>query len=504
MTPRRSPLVTNFSLALAGAALMLGGCRQSEEDAVAVAVIGSGPFALGDALSPTSSHAQAVLRTNLAQGLVRFDGAGQVEPGLAERWNVSDDGLSYIFRLASGEWPDGRKIMARDVARILKRQFRAARPDATRDAVGAVEDVVAMTDRVIEIRLAAPRPHLLELLAQPDFALIREGVGSGPFLPRNLDATAEPTSTDTSTPPLRLTRILRGIDGEVGEREDVTLQLMATLPALTAFRKGKLDLVLGGSLGDLPLATSASLPRGALRFDPASGLLGLVPARRGGPLSEPDVRRLLSQAIDRDALIAALGVPGLLPRATVLQAGLEGVSSPIQPPWLALPLSERSAALASEAQRLFGSTERPRLSVALPEGPGGDLLFARLSADWGAIGIVVERAGPGVSADLEWIDAVAPSTSPAWFLRQFRCSETPICVPDADVLLESARAAPDAAQRGALLGQAAALIDEATLFIALAAPVRWSLVGNRATGYQDNRFNRHPLADLMRRVPRGF
>ena len=48
------------------------------------------------------------------------------------------------------------------------------------------------------------------------------------------------------------------------------------------------------------------------------------------------------------------------------------------------------------------------------------------------------------------------------------------------------------------------MIDEATLFIALAAPVRWSLVGDRATGYQANRFARHPLADIMRRAPRGF
>ncbi|MBA3730312.1 MAG: ABC transporter substrate-binding protein [Sphingomonas sp.] len=504
MTLRRSPLLVYLSLAVAGGTLLLGGCRQNEDDALAVAVIGSGPLTLGDALSPTANEPQAVLRMNLAQGLVRFDGAGQVEPGLAERWNVSDDGLSYIFRLASGEWPDGRKIMARDVARILKRQIRAARPDRTRDAAGAVGDVVAMTDRVIEIRLNSPRPHLLELLAQPDFALIREGVGSGPFLPRTLDATAKRATADTSPPPLRLTRVLHGVDGEASAREDVTLQVLAARPAVTAFRNGKLDLVLGGSLGDLPVATRAKLPRGALRFDPASGLLGFVPARRDGPLAEPDVRRLLSQAIDRNALIAALDVPGLLPRATVLQAGLEGVSTPVQPPWLASPLIERSAALEREALRLFGSSEPPTIVVVLPEGPGGDLLYARLSADWRAIGVAVERARPGVTPDLKWIDAVAPSTSPAWFLRHFRCAQTPICVPDADTLLESARAAPDAAQRGALLGQAAALIDEATLFIPLTAPVRWSLVGDRATGYQENRFNRHSLADLMRRTPRGF
>ena len=500
MMRRHSPLLCALSLALAGAAVLLGGCRKTEADALGVAVIGSGPFALGDALAPTASEAQAVLRTNLAQGLVRFDGAGQVEPGLAERWTVSDDGLSYIFRLAAGEWPDGRKVMARDVARILKRQMGAPGNSMTRDALGAVEDVVAMTDRVIEIRLTAPRPHLLELLAQPDFALIREGVGSGPFRIRAREPTAPPPSESI----VRLTRLLPGVDGEIGAREDVALRVLAAAPAIASFRAGTLDLVLGGTLSDLPLANRAKLPRGALRFDPASGLFGLVPARRDGPLAEPEVRRLLSEAIDRDALVAALGVPGLGPRATVLQAGLEGVSDPVQPPWLAQPLADRRLALEREAQRLFGATERPRLSVALPEGPGGDLLFARLTADWRAIGIAVDRAAPDGVADLKWIDAVAPSTSPAWFLRQFRCEQTPICVEEADVLLDSARAAPDATQRGALLGQAALLIDEANLFIALAAPVRWSLVGDRATGYEDNRFTRHSLANILRRAPRGF
>ena len=38
-----------------------------------------------------------------------------------------------------------------------------------------------MTDRVIEIRLLAPRPNLLQLLAQPEFGLLRDGEGSGPF-----------------------------------------------------------------------------------------------------------------------------------------------------------------------------------------------------------------------------------------------------------------------------------------------------------------------------------
>ena len=53
--------------------------------------------------------ADAVFLQNVAQGLVSFDASGNIVGGLAERWNVSDDGLSYIFRLASANGPTERK-----------------------------------------------------------------------------------------------------------------------------------------------------------------------------------------------------------------------------------------------------------------------------------------------------------------------------------------------------------------------------------------------------------
>ncbi len=103
----------------------------------------------------------AVLLGNVAQGLVRFDATGQIVPGLAERWNVSDDGLSYIFRIANTDWPGGSKITAQQVAKILKRLMAQSSDNPLKDSLGAVDDVVAMTDRVIEIQLRSPRPNLL-------------------------------------------------------------------------------------------------------------------------------------------------------------------------------------------------------------------------------------------------------------------------------------------------------------------------------------------------------
>lgn len=162
------------------AAAWIAGCSKEPEGAIKVAAIGT---SLDIAESPDAAldPPQALLLANMAQGLVRFDANGQIVPGLAERWNVTDDGLSYIFRLEGAEWPDGQKISAYQVARILRRQIAGRSRNPLRDSLGAIEEIVAMTDRVLEIRLRAPRPNLLQILAQPEFAVARDGGGAGPF-----------------------------------------------------------------------------------------------------------------------------------------------------------------------------------------------------------------------------------------------------------------------------------------------------------------------------------
>jgi peptide/nickel transport system substrate-binding protein len=475
-------------LMLAGAAAGLGSCRDQPEGSARVLVIGDQAPKLKDPAVAPLSAADAVLLSNVAQGLVSVDASGNIVAGLAERWNVSNDGLSYIFRLATAEWPGGGKITAQQVVRIIKRQLAARSKNPIKDTLGAVDDVVAMTDRVIEVRLLAPRPNLLPLLAAPEMAIIRNGQGAGPF---TLDAEAAASGD------LRLTREIVSLgDDEVRREEEVLLGTASAVDAVKAFAAGKADLVLGGTFADLPLARRIRLPRNSLRFDPALGLFGLLPASAEGPFSEPEVRRLLSQAVDRDALLAALDVPGLAGRATVLAPGVDALPGPAQPPWFAVPLAERRPGLLAEATRLFGPGEKPIIRIALPEGPGADILLARLAADWGALGFRVERPSSPRSADFRLVDAVAPSTSAAWFLRGFRCGVVPLCDEEVDTLLGAARAAPVPAQRYALLAQAAARIDEGQLFIPLAAPIRWSLVHGRIQGFAGNRYARHTLTDL--------
>jgi peptide/nickel transport system substrate-binding protein len=489
----RSPVIRRACAAagLIMAALMVVGCQRADEGETNVLVIGEPPKMADPATGPLT-ETQAVLLQNVGQGLVRFDASGQIVPGLAERWNVTDDGLSYIFRLQPIEWPDGRKVTAQQVARLLKRQIASRSDNELKDTLGAIDEIVPMTDRVLEISLKASRPHLLQLLAQPEFSIVREGQGTGPFV----------VAKDSKPDALKLQRTVEDLDEESVAREEVMLGGQPARAAVTAFLKGETDLVLGGTYADLPFARVEQMPRNALRFDPAAGLFGLVPARADGPAADPELRRLLSQAIDRQALIDALNVPGLLPRATLIEPGLDGLQPPAAPPWMAIPIEERRAPLAAAVKRQFGDLEKPVLRIALPNSPGARVLFSRLTADWGAIGITVEAVEPGEAADFALIDKVAPSTSPAWFVRSFRCGEVPVCDTEADELMDGARSATVTVQRNGLLAQAAQRIDDQQLFIALTAPIRWSLVSDRVQGFATNRFGRHTLTSLRQRLDR--
>jgi oligopeptide transport system substrate-binding protein len=474
-------------------AVMTASCRDKPQGTTRVLVIGAAPQMRDPAQGPLAPPDE-VLLANVAQGLVRFDATGQIVPGLAERWNVSDDGLSYIFRIATTNWPGGKKVTAQQVARILKR-LMAANGNPLKDTLGAVDDVVAMTDRVVEIQLRAPRPNLLPLLAQPELAISRGGIGTGPFA----------VSTERAAyGDLRLVRQELGEDEEQSRREEVLLGSGTVQNALGEFANGKTDLVLGGTFADLPYALSQKATSRALRFDPASGLFGLVPVRAGGLLDNVEVRRLLSESIDRGALVDALRVPGLGARATVLEPNLDGMPAATQPAWFGTALTDRRPALTAAAVRLLPTGDhKATVRVLVPDGPGAQVLLERLTADWGAIGIVVQRATNVANADLALVDEVAPSTSAAWFLRRFRCQQVPVCDPAADQLLDAARETAVPAQRYALLAQAAGAIDNAQLFIPLAAPVRWSLVADRIAGFAGNRYARHTLTDLEQRLNPG-
>ncbi|MEA3031268.1 MAG: peptide/nickel transport system substrate-binding protein [Sphingomonadales bacterium] len=474
--------------ALIAASFFLAGCGRPESGPVRVSAIG-GPARLANPnLEPLDPPA-AFLTEALAQGLVRFDAAGEIEPALAQSWVVSDDALRYTFRIRRTQWADGSPVTATQVAARLRAALSRASRNPFKPVLGAVENIVAMTDFVLEISLRGPRPNFLQLLAHPEMAVMQNGVGTGPY-----------RLSDAGAAGVRL-RLPRPEEEEApAGTPDILLRGEPTARAVARFAAGEADLVLGGTAGDLALARAADLPAARTVFDPVGGMFGLVFAGGPGPLADAGVRDALSMAIDRDALAVALAAPRLSPRITLVAPGVQEAPAPVQPGWAAAPLPERRDA-AARAIAALGLEAPVRLRVAMPAGPGYALTFAHLRRDWRMIGVESERVPLGAPADLILIDQVAPANLASWYLRHFTCDASAVCDAAADEALLAARLAPRTADRQAQFAIAERILTELVPFIPLTAPVRWSLVSPRLTGFRPNSFARHPAIDLIAEGP---
>ncbi|WP_374419463.1 ABC transporter substrate-binding protein [Novosphingobium arvoryzae] len=489
---RPASLLRNALIAALLAAT-LGACGRSDDRAVEVTVIGdpAAPFVTG----PRLPLAAQLVRAASAEGLVGFDEQGRVIPAIADRWIVTDDGLSYIFRLRDGKWPGGGAITGETGRAALVRAIGALRGTALGSDLAVIREVRAMAGRVIEIRLHQQAPDLLQLLAQPELGLTMRGNGAGPMrLERD-----KRTAILTPIPPEDL-GLPQPEDWEARRRK-LNLVGLSAKDAIRRFNAGEADVVLGGRFADFPRLDAAGVPRGAIRLDPVTGLFGLAVARAEGFLGAPENREALAMAIDRDALATALNVGGWTATTRVVAPGSADDNGTVAERWPGQTLAERRAVAAARVAAWQAENGKPAaLRIALPAGPGGDVLLRQLAADFGAIGLTVRRVSEAGDAELRLVDTVARYARVGWFLNQLSCGNARgPCSASADRLAETAVAEPDPVKRADLYAQAEAQLTIANSFIPFGVPVRWSLVSGTVTGFAPNRWNIHPLMPLAMR-----
>ena len=492
-TPRLSRFRRRAAL-IAGAGLMLlaGGCSDEGRGPVVVSVVG-GRDDFAKPLQYLPDPGAKLILESTAQGLVAFDASGEILPALAQRWIVQDDGRSYIFRLRRAFWANGTRVTAPDVARMLMARIESLRrldPDGPLDAVQAV---VPMTGEVIEIRMAAPRPFVLQMLAQPQMAVLSRDGGTGPYRRRAQGGALFLTPIDRSS----------GDDG--GEDQPIppwqtrVLRAERAALAIIRFRERDAALVLGGRFSDLPLLVPAGIDRDNVRIDPVQGLLGLGVTGSGKLLDDDAIRAAINMAIDRSQLPVLFPLGGWATSERILPDQMDLGRPPTQPDWTAMPLDQRRAqASASVTRWRADNGPPPPLRIALPKGPGATLLFAMLRRDLGAIGLPTQRVAMTAEADLRLIDEVAAYDSALWYLGRVGCARKIHCSDQADIQLQAASLSSSAQERAARIAAAEALMVAHNGYIALGAPVRWSLVSKRLTGFLPSARARHPLNHLFR------
>jgi len=127
-------------------------------------------------LDPTSAAAQAidsVVYTNIFEGLTRFMGDGSVVPGLAESWEISDDGLVYTFKLHDGvTFHDGTTMDAEDVKFSLDRAMAEDSANAQKALFAGIESVEVVDPLTVKVTLKEPNGNFLFNLAWGDAVIV--------------------------------------------------------------------------------------------------------------------------------------------------------------------------------------------------------------------------------------------------------------------------------------------------------------------------------------------
>ena len=492
-----------ISPALGCAALLaLAACSGRSDGPLNIAIIGNSDdvFATGLRLSEGAQ----VVRAATGAGLVALDAQGEIEPALADRWIVTDDGKSYIFRLREGTWPDGADLSGESARDALRRAIRGLAGTSLGLDLAAVDQVRAMAGRVIEIDLKAPMPDFLRLLAQPELALSHRGFQAGPMVIDRAqgDAKQGHNSAELAFRPPEMRGLPQQENWQKYVRK-VDLEPLGAKAALAAFDQGDVDVVLGGTIGTLPLADPGPLSRGNLRLDNVTGLFGLQITRKQGFLALPQNREALAMAIDRQGLMAPFNISGWVPSTRIVPAAIADPDAPER--WEGLSIDQRRAAAASRVgawRASAGKGQAPRLTIALGTALGLNMLFNELSAQLEQVGIDLERVNPDEAADLVLVDRIARYGDPRWFLNQFNCSlHRGLCNSAADAAVQAALAAPDAQARAGDMARAEAELTAANVYIPIGAPLRWSMVRSNVNGYAANAWAWHPLPD-MATIPR--
>ena len=342
-------------------------------------------------LDPTSGAAGAidsVVYANVFEGLTRFASDGAVIAGLAESWAISDDGLSYTFKLHAGvTFHDGTAMDGEDVKFSLDRARAEGSTNAQKALFAGITDVTVVDPLTVAVTLGAPDGSFLFNMAWGDAVIVApesiadiatHPVGTGAFkfvdwvqgdrvdLARNPDYWGTPAPLETATfkfisdPSAAFAAVMaEDVDAFVG------FPAPENLPQFAA--DSRFQVLVGSTEGETILAMNNKL----------------------APFDNKLVREAVAHAIDRRALI---------------DGAMFGYGTPIgshfaphNPAYVDLTAlsaydPEKARALLAEAGLPDGFTTTLKLPPPSYARRGGEIIAAQLAA----VGITAEIT------NLEW------------------------------------------------------------------------------------------------------
>lgn len=379
-----------------------------------VLVVGHAEFT--DSLDPARAFSTTAFIVHRAtyDSLVTYpdDSTAEIQPNLAETWDVSDDGSVYTFTLRDDVvFANGDALTAEDVVFSFKRlQNIAGNPAFLADTIASVE---AVDDLTVVVNLTQPDPTFLARLVNTTFSItnaevVREQGGTDAEDASETDAAEDwLNSNSAGTGPYLLEEWVRQEETVLvrnpnywGEAPYFDRVIITNIPEAAtqslAVDAGDVDLVTDLTPDQLPnlrnsdavevwQGTSTNLHYLIFNQDPEVG----------GPMSDPTVQLAVRYALDYDGYIQLWG--GSKP-GSVIPDGFLGAYGPEE--GFAQDL-DRARDLLAEAGYADGFETTLHYPSWTFGGANWDTNAQKIQADLAEVGIDVELAGGEVGIKFE-------------------------------------------------------------------------------------------------------
>lgn len=445
------------------------------------------------------------------EGLVRFDAGGKPIAGLAQSWSVSEDGLTWRFKLKSGIiFSDDVPIRAHHFTRGFDRLYADATASphlALFDIIGSVKE----SGNDVVITLKSPFPQLLELLAHPAMAAL-------PLHAMDKDWTA--MRPMISSGPYQLSKWQLGDElllepnpkwhDERGHDKNISWKVMSdSVTAMRTFLSGAAD-----TTSDVPPNRLPSLrDNESLKIGEFLGTYYYAYNTRKEPFDDVRVRKALSMVIDRDWIADELMKSGNTPAFGLLPSDLMD-GAIYRPAWAGWSIQKRQAeARKMLAQAGYNNDKPLRFEIRFNSSNEHRRASVAMASMWRDIGAEVALLNSEASlhfaslrrhdftlARSGWIADIA---APENFLNVHRISAGASNYSGFDdaqyeKLLEDASQESDPLKRMVKMRNAEAYLMEQAPIIPLYHYVSRALVSKRLNGWRNNISNIHPSISLIK------
>jgi len=472
--------------------------------------------------------AEATVDDDLFVGLVAYNASGRPEPACAESWTVSPDGLTYTFKLRDGlKWSDGQPLTAADFVYSLRRAVDPSTAAAQAGLLFVIKNAEAVNKgamspdmlgveapdaHTLQISLNAPTPYFLEILANPIAdpvpsklvnAAGRNWVKPGVMISNGPFVLAERAPGG----PIHLTRNTNFYDADTIRIDDVIyVPTEDEVAAVSRFRAGDFDIVSRVPMTRLSWLHE-NMPQ-ALRTAPYLAVYYLVLNDSRRPLNDPNIRRALSLAINRDTLAHKLLGTGAEPAYGLVPPGTVNYDGSYKPDYAKLPMKERLKQARQLILKAGYGPDRPlELTVRYVTGDEREKVAVAIASMWRRAGVVTKfqnaeskvhfsavRAGDFTVSYEGWAADYNDAGDFLFILRSSsRSANTSrYSNPAFDKLMDQADQALTRDARADLLKKAEGLAMADQPVIPLFFPVKANLVADYVKGWKDNPLDVHP------------